>query len=33
MVIGSIYFKNLTTGLLEVYILRIEQPGYWKHIF
>ena len=33
MVIGSIYFKNLTTGLLEGYILRTEQQGYWKHIF
>ena len=33
MVIGSIHFKNLTTGLLKAYILRTEQQGYWKHIF
>ena len=33
MVIGSIYFKNLTTGLLEAYIFRTEQQGYWKHTF
>ena len=33
MVIGSIYFKNWTAGLVEAYILRTEQQGYWKHIF
>ena len=29
----AVSFKSLTTGLLEAYILRTEQQGYWKHIF